>query len=338
MKRVLAVAATAVALVSSPAPAFAAASELRPVALPFLWSKAELLDVTADGAGGVWIGGAQGRYCLRWADYCPVYSAGNPVVRRRVGSSWKEYPINGWTGQGQIRQIASSAGQTWITGGSDRNSYVARFDGSAFQKVAIPIDQNDTLTMLATSPAGTFIARWVPDPAQRLLKRTGDTWTAVETPGIDVLDLQGLSATDAWAVGSQNDPGSMPAVAHYDGTAWKQVPLPAETGPGWFLKVVPVATDDVWAIMQKRLLHWNGSAWTLVALPAGLPDLTDLAVDASGTPWIAAYHSAPYRYSGGTWEKVTVPAGATVHDLAAVPGSVWGTGEQGENPAAFNGS
>lgn len=346
MKRAVAVVSAVAALASLPAPALAAAPELRTVSLPFLWPWAQLFDVAADGSGGVWVGGAQGKYCLHWGDLCPVYSDGNPVIRRRVGSSWKEYPLNGWTGEGGIGRIASGAGETWIGGGSSTDgassSYVARFDGSAFQRVAIPAG---SIGMLATGPAGTFIGRWDVDPGQRLLKRTGDTWTVVKVPGVDdVNDLQGLTATDAWAVGDRQDPqGSVPAVAHFDGAGWTSVPPPAGTGDERFLKVVPVAADDVWAITQKHLAHWNGSAWTLIAAPTGLADLADLAVDASGTPWVAPAESAPpskppYRYSGGEWEMVTIPAGTEVHDLAAVPGGIWGAGTQGDGPAAFNGS
>jgi hypothetical protein len=341
MRHAIAAAATAAvaALASLPAPALAAGPELRQVSLPFLWPTARLYDVTADGSGGVWIGGVQGKYCLRVGDLCPVYNDGNPVVRRRVGSSWKEYPLNGWTGQGEITRIASGAGETWIAG---TRSYMARFDGSAFQKVAGP---TAAASLIATGPAGTFAEGWDSDSVERLFKRTGDTWTPVTVPGVDsVADLQALTATDAWAVGYKNGLQQVPAAAHFDGTSWKNVPLPAVTENDWFRKVVPVAANDVWAITAKRLAHWNGAAWTYIATPAGYPDLSDLTVDASGTPWIAPEATAPpekppYRYSGGTWEPVTIPAGTAVYDLAAVPGGIWGVGRQGEDtPAALNGS
>ncbi|MBO2463893.1 hypothetical protein [Actinomadura violacea] len=349
MKRVIAVVATATVVLSLPVPALAAAPAaapaLRSVSLPFLWPWAQLFEVTADGAGGVWIGGAQGKYCLRWGDLCPVYSDGNPVVRRRVGSSWKEYPINGWTGQGGIGRIASGAGETWIGGGSSTreasSSYVARFDGAAFQKVAIP---TDSVSMLATGPMGTFISGWDLNAGDRLFKRTGDNWTVVQVPGVDyVADVQALSATDGWAVGHRDGLQQVPAVAHFDGAAWKSVPLPAGADGERFLKVVPVAADDVWAITRKHLAHWNGSAWTFIAAPADYPDLADLTVDASGAPWVAPVEAAPpakppYRYGGGKWETATVPDGAAVLDLAAVPGGIWGVGTQGQDPAAFNGS
>ncbi|MGW3773893.1 hypothetical protein [Actinomadura verrucosospora] len=343
MKRAIA-AGIAVAIASLPAPAVAAAPELRPASLPFLWPTARLHDVTADGAGGVWVGGVQGKYCLHWGDLCPVYNDGNPVVRRWAGSSWKEYPINGWTGQGEIAQVASGAGETWIAGGlgaSGRwSTYVARFDGSAFQKVAAPAKY---VTMLATGPAGTFAGTWDLESGNGLFKRTGDTWTAVDVPGLDyVADLQALNSSDAWAVGYKDGVQQVPAAAHFDGAVWKNVPPPAVND--WFRKVVPVAANDVWGITAKRLAHWNGTAWTYIAPPAGYPDLGDLTVDASGTPWVAPEASAPpekppYRYSGGQWEPVTIPAGTAVYDLAAVPGGIWGVGRQGEDdPAALNGS
>jgi hypothetical protein len=345
MKRVIAVISTVAALASLPAPAIAAGHELGTVSLPFLWPTARLYDVTADGAGGVWVGGVQGKYCVRWGDLCPVYNDGNPVVRRRVGSSWKEYPINGWAGQGEIARIASGAGETWIAGGpsasGSSSTYMARFDGSAFQQVAAPATY---VTTLVTGAAGTFASAWDLDSGSGLFKRTGDTWTAVNVPGVDyVADLQALTASDAWAVGYKDGVQQVPAVAHFDGAAWKSVPLPAVTENDWFRKVVPVAANDVWGITAKRLAHWNGTAWTYIAAPAGFPDFGDLTVDSSGTPWVVAEASAPpeeppYRYSGGKWEAVTIPAGTEVHDLAAVAGGIWGVGTQGDGPAAFNGS
>ncbi|WP_460363994.1 hypothetical protein [Actinocorallia lasiicapitis] len=340
MKRALAIVATTAALVSLPGPAFAAAPELRTVPLPFLWPQAGLLDVTADGAGGVWVGGMQGGYCLRWADHCWLYSAGNPVVRRWVGTSWEEYPLNGWTGQGQISQVASSAGETWITGGPNAaggsNVYAARFDGSAFQKVAIPAEH---FGMLATSAAGTFVTAFDGSGEQLLLKRTGGTWTEVQIPGMRYArDIQGLSATDVWAVGTREAEATF---AHFDGTAWTNVPLPAGTS-GWSEKVVPVAANDVWAITQGNLMRWNGSVWTLIPSPPEITVFSDLTVDASGTPWVAAVAEGtgtrPYRYIGGVWEAVTVPSGATVHDVASVPGGIWGVGWRNDAPAAYTGS
>ncbi|GAA1785935.1 hypothetical protein [Actinomadura chokoriensis] len=75
----------------------------------------------------------------------------------------------------------------------------------------------------------------------------------------------------------------------------------------------------------------------MIAAPGEFADLADLTVNASKIPWVAPAEAAEpsrtaYRYRDGNWEMVALPA--EVHDLAAVPGGVWGVGRRGEGPAA----
>ncbi|MFD0689776.1 hypothetical protein [Actinomadura fibrosa] len=342
MKRSLACAvAAATVLLSAPATAHADEGALTSVSLPFLWPRAELDDVAADASGGVWVGGAQGAYCVAWVDHCALFSNGNPVLRRWEGSSWREYPLNGWTGQGQIGAITTSGGETWIAGGSIGSSgyhdYLARFDGTAFQRVDRPSEAH--LNMISTGPAGTWVAQvtGAGDPAPRLQKRTGSTWTGYALPFAIVSDLQARSATDAWAVGgSLTASGTTPAVAHYDGTSWTSVtppPVPAGSNDE-LVKVVPVGANDVWALTWKYLTHWNGTGWTLIPLPTGIARGGDLAVAANGTVWVAPANygtSTPYLYSAGSWRAATLPAGLNLYDITAVPGTstIWGVAHKG---------
>jgi hypothetical protein len=324
-------------------PAHAAPGDIHSVSLPFLWSRSELLDVAADGTGA-WIAGLQGSYCVVWGDHCGLYSSGNPVVRRWTGTAWKEYPIQGWSGQGQIGAVATGAGETWIAGGtiadSDYYDYLARFDGTAFQKVDKPT--NETLNMISTGPAGTWVAQ-ITEP--RLFHRTGSTWTPAAIPtGMAVNDLQARTATDVWVVGWQrpDDGNSVPVAAHFDGTSWSKVPSPDVEDE--FVKVLPVGANDVWAITRKSLAHWNGTAWTLNPLPDQVDRGADLARDASGNLWVARGHypvnGTLLRYGNGSWQEVAVPSGTLVTDVAIAPGSstVWGAGRKGDNAAAVNNS
>ncbi|MDL4820056.1 hypothetical protein [Actinomadura opuntiae] len=353
MKRSLAcAAAVAAALLSAPVTAHADEGTFTSVSLPFFWPTAELDDVAADTSGGVWIGGAQGEYCVVWADNCALYSNGAPVLRRWKGSSWTEYPLNGWTGQGQIGAIASSGAETWVAGGPTGSSgfhdYLARFDGTAFQKVDKPSQAR--LSMISTGPAGTWVSQvtGAGDPTPRLQKRTGSTWTGYALPIGDVSDLQARSATDAWAVGgSSTASGTAPAIAHYDGTSWTGVTpptIPAGANDA-FVKVVPVGATDVWALTWKYLTHWNGTGWTVIPLPDGIARGGDLAVAANGTVWVAPADygtSTPYLYSGGSWHAATLPAGLKMYDITAVPGTstIWGVAHKGtySDPAALKNS
>ncbi|MFB4308983.1 hypothetical protein [Actinomadura sp. GTD37] len=355
MKRALACAvAVTAALLSAPATAHADGDAFTSVPLPFLWPRAELQDVAADDSGGVWIGGAQGAYCVMWFDTCGLFSNGSPVVRRWNGSAWTEYSLKGWTGQGQIRSITSSGGETWVGGGtfgpSGSSDYLARFDGTAFQKVDKPTGVD--LDVISTGPAGTWVSQIAVGDGSpfRLHKRTGSTWTGYDLPLRSASDLQALTATDAWAVGSRygdSGEGTAPAIAHYDGSAWTSVtppPTPADVDDS-FVKVAPVGADDVWALTRKYLTHWNGADWTVVPLPDGLTSAGDLAVDGNGAPWVASSQDgapSPYRYSGGTWHPAALPAGLAMHDITAMPGTsaIWGVAHKAgpSDPAVLKNS
>ncbi|MFA1543380.1 hypothetical protein [Actinomadura monticuli] len=343
----VAAAVASAALLTVPVPVHAAEGGVHTVSLPFFWPRAELDDVASDGAGGVWIGGGQGAYCVAWIDYCALYSAGNPVVRRWTGSSWREYPINGWTGNGLIARVASGGGQTWLGAGAYDSGYLNQlfvFDGSAFQKVDKP--STSSVSMLSTGPGGTWVSQATsPDGTQpRLLRREGSSWTGRDLPDIRtiVADVQGTSATDVWAVGSRPPESGTgpwrPVVAHFDGTSWTPAAIPAlpseVTNIG---KVLPLAPDDVWAVAGARLAHWDGDAWT-VSTPPGA--VFDLAADGSGALWAVTLNgseSGLHRLSGGVWQAVAVPDGVRLTDVATTGTStVWGVGRANDAPVAVS--
>ncbi|MFA1546068.1 hypothetical protein [Actinomadura chokoriensis] len=342
MITVLGVAAT---LFAVPGTAQAAVTDFHAVSLPFFWPTAVLDEVTPDGAGGVWAGGSQGAYCIPRLDYCEAYN-GNPVLRRYTGSSWKEYPLKGWTGDGGVGTISSYGTETWASARrtwGDTPGYLARFDGSAFQRVAGVHAEGDRVS---TGPAGT----WLYNGPGSVYRRDGSAWTPFSIPGElrSINDVQARTATDAWLVGDRyTDLGnhSLPGLAHWDGTSWTSV-TPPELPAGvndWITRVVPVAANEVWVIMNGYLAHLSGGEWTVVPAPTGTEMLYDLAVDASGTPWVAAgTGSSPnlYRYSGGAWELAAVPSGTRVKGVTVLPGTstVWGVGSSDSNAAAITNS
>ncbi|TDC90782.1 hypothetical protein [Actinomadura sp. 7K507] len=361
MRRSLASAAIAVAAVlsvpatlSAPMTAHAAEPEAQEVPLPFLWARSELHDVAVTGPDDVWAAGVQGVFCLPYYEQCVIDLEGNPVVRRWTGTSWTGYPLNGWTGNGPIEHVTSAAGETaagetWIAGrgrtGDVWQGYVARFDGSSFQKVATP---SGRVERISTGAAGTWLAEraavWT--GRHSLYKRTGSTWTGVELPAEihTITDVQARTATDVWLVGARaaeaGTPGRLPAAAHFDGTSWTGVPppeLPADVEDHGFVKVVPVGPDDVWAITTEFLTHWDGDDWTVVRIPEESWRSRDLVVDASGVPWVAMPASPSYlfRYVDGAWQDVPTAA-VGLHAIAAVPGTstIWGAGAKGNDAAA----
>lgn len=89
------------------------------------------------------------------------------------------------------------------------------------------------------------------------------------------------SATDAWAVGVQLEPGTSNAgtglVEHWNGTAWSVVTNVPDLGNSALIAVYAASPVDVWATVENVLakgdfgmedfLHWDGSSWTTVPVP-----------------------------------------------------------------------
>ncbi|MGW5412998.1 hypothetical protein [Actinomadura geliboluensis] len=272
-------------------PGTAHAAAWHSVPLPFLWWQNRIEDIAAAGPGSVWIAGVQG--------YIPglplPVSYGNPVVRRWDGSGWKEYPLNGWTGQGSIYEVAAAPGEVWVMGGG----YLARFDGAAFQKVAPPPHVSD----IEAGAGGVYATAWSDGTAY---KWNGSGW----------------------------DPSPLPPDALWTGDAYETVDPPAAepvraaaNGPSGLYALADLdPLDDIAARVWRR----TAGGWSEVPVPAGLLART-ITQDATGRLWAAGGISneySVYSLDGTTWTKQYGPAISGVYQLVAVPGTgtVWGRG------------
>lgn len=337
-------------------PAQAAADEWRRVSLPFLWPSAGFRDISAAGPSDIWVAGVQGAICIpqiaSWG--CSWRNDGNPVARRWDGSAWREYPLPGYTGNGEMSMVATAApNDVWVAANFPyQPRYLAHFNGSAFTKVAPPVP--DASVRVFAGRSGTWLATSTPDNNTGLYRRVGNTWQSAPAGNIDyVMDVQARTATDAWAVGSlRGAPTDRAAVAHWDGQSWQPVDYPRADGR--LASVLPVSATDVWATVRYAdyVVRWNGSAWSQVDLPPGVEDV-DLTVDGSGTVWAGGHEDVVidgdtrYRpvlmsYTGGAWQRVPVamPWGASdmsINGLATVPGTgkIWVAANANTGPVAL---
>lgn len=170
----------------------------------------------------------------------------------------------------------------------------------------------------------------------------GTAWSQTPTPNIirvdEILDaVSASSATDVWAVGSQNPTGvkhTDPIAAHYDGTTWTIVPTPATTGgsKSILFGVADLAAGNVWAVGRSEgnralIEHWNGTAWTIVPAPApSVPagetfvgtTLTAVSARSATDIWATGYtqsakgtaansYTLTMHYNGASWSVVPSP-------------------------------
>ncbi|MFB4308249.1 hypothetical protein [Actinomadura sp. GTD37] len=311
------------------------------VPLPFLWPTAGVRSVAAVSDTEAWISGRQGQV---------GESAGNPVVRHRVGSQWKEYPLNGWSGNGGVWEVVAHGGEVWVRGvqGGEK-IYLARFDGTAFQPVALPPDiAYAYYTRLWAGPAGVWLQVEVEGPTEgknviALYRRVGNAWQADPVAGSmqDGLgDLQARSATEAWAGGCRYNTAEhrQESVAlRWNGSAWTTLPtLPTDR---CVISVAPAADGTVWALTWDTLYRWDGQTWTAVPAVGVFEGYgKKVRLDKDGDPLVVLSHEFLYgpapllRYTGGAWQTFAVPSETWVHDVSVAPsGRIWVTGTKWVN-------
>jgi len=144
------------------------------------------------------------------------------------------------------------------------------------------------------------------------------------------------SASNAWAVGGNGKGGSL--IAHWNGTAWQQVPSPDPSDTdNTFSGVAATSAGNAWAVGsfvtsvnlggQPLIAHWNGSAWKHFSGP-NLGDcftcpLTGVAATSGSNAWAVGFidnvrttpQSLILHWNGTAWKQVPSPNPPTSSDF-----------------------
>jgi hypothetical protein len=158
--------------------------------------------------------------------------------------------------------------------------------------------------------------------------------------------VSALSSTDAWAAGyfcmagcGGTSPADETLIAHWDGTAWSQVPSP-NPSPHIRSRLFSVSADspaDAWAAGyycagrcgtpsaetdHTLIEHWDGTAWSQVPSPnpAGMiSQFLSVSADSPTDAWAAGYsctvpcagtavhQTLIAHWNGTTWSRVRSP-------------------------------
>ena len=167
----------------------------------------------------------------------------------------------------------TASDDVWAVG-ADRGHgpLVLHYDGAAWSR--IDTGTRGDLWWIAPVAGGPI---YVAGKDATILRYDGTTFTRMATPGLAASTIYGLwaaTADDVWAVGSVA--GRAGFVWHYDGTAWRDVPVPREVpaiddfgDAVGFFKVWGGADGRPWVVGGRgTALHWDGAALVLVATPA----------------------------------------------------------------------
>jgi hypothetical protein len=236
--------------------------------------------------------------------------------------------------------LLACGGATGASTGSDAGPGPIQGDGGAGGDSGIVVSdagQLDAGTWVDASPpmklgAGSAVATtgptnvWVTGNGP-ILHYDGASWTSVFDDAQSTFgSLWANTSTDAWAVGYYPGPNSMLAgsIAHWDGTAWKDVTNAPPTNQ--LFRVWGSSPSDVWVVgdevvgggLVAIVLHFNGSTWS-IAYTDPIQDFASVWGSGPNDVWVSGLGDMVH-FDGTAWSKAG-PTSATVHTFG-----VWGTG------------
>lgn len=212
----------------------------------------------------------------------------------------------------------TSAGDVWVAGAAGA---IRHFDGTAWS--ALDASSSYTLHAIWTpDPATVWVAGENPivDPSTGMsgdegiaLRRTATGWLKtvafVQHQGsARVLAIDGISATDIWAVGVNQPAGALLHVgdaAHFDGNGWTE-PMTLDFFANTWLTGVAAGTPDApqgaWMVGDVQAVRTDGvGSWTKSDNPL-LSRLT--AIDARGDAMFAVGPNLTVaRWNGADWTQ-----------------------------------
>lgn len=245
---------------------------------------------------------------------------------RKVASGWQVFDI-GWADlvdpfirHNELYTVhAAGPNDVWVGG---RQGYVGHWNGGTWQE----------LRPAAPWPQGIWGASsddvWVLYDSGLRYHWDGTTLANKPTSEVRYNGAWGSSASDVWGFGETVIANRyMPAIDHYDGTAWTRTTLP---GDGEVISLWAANTSDVYAVITlngtTRVVHYDGTAWTTITNPA-VTQINAVWGRAADDVWLVGKQGRIVHGSGTQW---TVSASGTTKTLADISGTattMWVTGD-----------
>jgi len=224
-------------------------------------------------------------------------SSGAPFAMHYASGVWKPVTppgadvFHGLFTYGAVYMLSTDEG--WIAVNLEKDSQgnpssgLLHFANGKWSQVDTPFAVMSTV--LPVAPADAWVVGYATKtaPLPDMYHYQAGTWTRMALPsGIDIFTLRMVSPNNIWASGvrdARNSSGFEAAVAHYDGSQWRQVPVSASGNP-----------EDVEAFDQ-------GASWAFAKYDPSVT--TGNAPPANNPPTIT---EAQYQRDG-TWQHVAWP-------------------------------
>jgi hypothetical protein len=189
--------------------------------------------------------------------------------------------------------------------------------------------------------AGTLGGAFPPSAAAS--PRGGPAWRPASSLLYPVyFGVAATSASNVWAVGQyQSGTVNRTLIAHWNGTAWRQVPSPNPDPAGDTLSAVAATSAaSAWAVGEANghtlILRWNGTTWRRVAAPDG-GNMASVAATSATSAWAVGIggpggsQTSIEHWNGRAWQLVRSPV--TIGQLDGVAAtsatSAWAVGFSG---------
>ena len=245
------------------------------------------------------------------------------VIYHWNGSDWARQPSPNPSSGGYFNGVAAtSASDAWAVGQtgpgpgegtspSDR-TLIEHWNGRAWTRVPspTPAPAGGLARVTAVSPSDAWAVGWTGTGSgsgsgfNALIEHwNGRAWNVVPVPpsagkGLQLNAVTGISARNAWAVGTSFAPALHGVILHWNGTTWKRAVTPAHQPDGYLLGMTASSASNIWAVGQTSscsrrcdtiIEHWNGCMWTVVPSPippsSHLNSLWGIATVSGGNAW-----------------------------------------------------
>lgn len=222
----------------------------------------------------------------------------------------------------------TSASDVWAVGGDSGNGpEVLRYDGRQWSRLDSQV--RGDLWWVYGPPGGPVFFGGSKGLLLRFKEGAFETLAPPKVTAATVFGLWGPSADDLWAVGGD---GNGSAFAwRFDGTTWRDVPLPAglESTRSLF-KVWGRSATDVWFVGSRGLcLHWDGTKFDTVPTPTNRTLFTLHGVGQRLTAVGGFGTAVVLEHDGSAWVDVSPPQAKQAIGVRLTEKGAWAVGVNG---------
>lgn len=206
------------------------------------------------------------------------YSASDqptPHIYHFDGAGWDEVRLPGYVFA--VEGISMTpAGRLWavVMTGAYPGDSVIRWNGRTWTRFPAPLLSGGPANIAALADNDI----WVTGNPSQIYHWNGERWTPTASPDASrpcacsdggLPHIAALASDDVWAaLGIGADPSSPPVLMHWDGDAWRNVPVP-HAGCCQPTGIAPDGAGGIWVIpfqsdwrLGAQYLHWRAGRWT----------------------------------------------------------------------------